>query len=517
MEFMNAVKQTLNNEYNMSITENGAVGFRTTGKELLDLNFAVASLRKMSDEEVAKRFMKAFCENKMLAMRWLFYARDARQGIGERRLFRVVMKHLVESNPEMVIPVINLIPEYGRYDDLWCLLDNEESAKVIYQIVDKQLKEDWDNMSTGKPISLTAKWMPSINASSEKTKEYGKKLCKALHMSEREYRKALSKLRKYLDVVEVKMSNKDWSEIKYETVPSRANLIYNNAFLRNDEARRREYLGKLEKGETKINASTLFPHDIVHKYAIRYGWKCSLNQKDATIEALWKALPDTVNGCGNTIVVADGSDSMTTQVDRSSSVRALEVANALAIYFAEHSSGQFKDKYITFSERPQIVDFSNATSLHDKLQIALAHNECANTNIEKVFDLILDTAIKNRMKQKDLPQNILIISDMEFDSCASCGNNKSSWNFKKPNQRLFDVIAQKYANAGYSIPRLVFWNVNSRTGTIPVKENELGVALVSGFSVNIAKMVLSNKLDPYECLLETLNSERYAPIEAALS
>lgn len=430
---------------------------------------------------------------------------------------RVVMKHLVESNPEMVIPVINLIPEYGRYDDLWCLLDNEESAKVVYQIVDKQLKEDWDNMNAGKPISLAAKWCPSCNASSKKTKEYGKKLCKALHMSEREYRKALSKLRKYLDVVEVKMSNKDWSEIKYEAVPSRANLIYNNAFLRNDEARRREYLGKLEKGETKINASTLFPHDIVHKYTIRYGWKYSINQKDATIEALWKALPDTVNGCGNTIVVADGSGSMTTQVDRSSSVTALEVANALAIYFAEHSSGQFKDKYITFSERPQIVDFSNVTSLHDKLQIALAHDECANTNIEKVFDLILDTAIKNRMKQEDLPQNILIISDMEFDSCATCGDNRSSWDFKKPNQRLFDVIAQKYANAGYSIPRLVFWNVNSRTGTIPVKENELGVALVSGFSVNIAKMVLSNKLDPYECLLETLNSERYAPIEAALS
>ena len=411
MEFMNAVKQTLDNEYNVSVTENGAVGYRSTGKELLDLNFAVASLRKMSDEEVAKRFMKAFCENKMLAMKWLFYARDARQGIGERRLFRVVMKHLVESNPEMVIPVINLIPEYGRYDDLWCLLDNEESAKVIYQIVDKQLKEDWDNMSTGKPISLTAKWMPSINASSEKTKEYGKKLCKALHMSEREYRKALSKLRKYLDVVEVKMSNKDWSEIKYEAVPSRANFIYNNAFLRNDEARRREYLGKLEKGETKINASTLFPHDIVHKYTIHCGREYSLNQKDATIEALWRALPDTVNGCGNTIVVADGSGSMTTQVDRSSSVTALEVANALAIYFAEHSSGQFKDKYITFSERPQIVNFSNATSLHDKLQIALAHNECANTNIEKVFDLILDTAIKNRMKQEDLPQNILIVSD----------------------------------------------------------------------------------------------------------
>lgn len=517
MDFMNAVRQTLNNEYNVSITENGAVGYRTTGKELLDMNFAVASLRKMTDAEVAKRFKKAFCEDQVLAMKWLFYARDVRGGLGERRLFRVVLADLVQSNPEMIIPVINLIPEYGRYDDLWCLLDDKEAANVIYQIVDNQLKRDWENMAAKKPISILAKWMPSINASSAKTKEYGKKLCKALKMTEREYRKALSKLRAYLDVVEVKMSDKNWSAIKYEAVPSRANLIYNSAFLRNDEARRREYLGKLEKGETKINASTLFPHDIVHKYMSGGMWSSSLKAKDATIEALWKALPDTVKGCGNTIVVADGSGSMTTTVDSHSRVTALEVANALAIYFAERSSGQFKDKYITFSERPQFVDFSNCKTLHDKLHTALMHNEVANTNIEKVFDLILTSAINNHMHQEDLPQNILIISDMEFDVCATSGSSTDRWNCKKPTQKLFDVIAQKYARAGYKMPRLVFWNVNSRTGTIPVKENELGVALVSGFSVNVAKMVMSGKTDPFECLLETLNSERYAPVEEALN
>ena len=521
MEFMNAVRQTLNNEMNISVTENGAVGYRTTGKELLDLNFAIASLRKMSDNEVSKRFMKAFCEDQLLAMKWLFYARDVRGGVGERRLFRVVLENLVKSNPEMVIPVINLIPEYGRYDDMWCLLDNTESANVVYKIVDKQLKQDWENMNAKKPISILAKWMPSINASSAKTKEYGKKLCKALHMGEREYRKALSKLRKYLDVVEVKMSDKNWSEIKYEAVPSRANLIYNSAFLRNDEARRREYLSKLEKGETKINASTLFPHDIVHKYMTSSMWGYSnLKPKDATIEALWKALPNTVNDCGNTIVVADGSGSMTTRVDNNSGVTALEVANALAIYFAERSSGQFKDKYITFSERPQFVDFSNNKSLHDKLQNALTHNEVANTNIEAVFDLILATAVNNKMSQEDLPKNILIISDMEFDSCATTSSTRrDSWGYSvrtSPDKRLFDVIARKYAAAGYKIPRLVFWNVSSRTGTIPVKENDLGVALVSGFSVNVAKMVMSGKTDPFECLLETLNSERYAPVEAAL-
>ena len=509
MSFMNAMQNTLNNEFNVSVTENGAVGYRTTGKELLDLNFAVASLRGMSDVAVVKRFKKAFCENQILAMKWLFFARDVRGGLGERRLFRVVLKDLVESNPEMVIPVINLIPEYGRYDDLWCLLDNKETADIVCKLVDKQLEDDLKNMYENKPISLVAKWCPSINASSAQTKKYAKQICKACGATEREYRKALSALRKYLDVVEVKMSAKNWSEIKYEAVPSRANLIYNGAFLRNDEERRREYLGKLEKGETKINASTLYPHDIVHKYGgSRSWWSVSLKPYDATIEALWKALPDTVQGCGNTIVVADGSGSMCCNVGGGTGVTALEVSNALAIYFAERSSGEFKDKFITFSANPRLVDLSNCNSLHDKLQTAYSHNECSNTNIEKVFDLILTTAVNNHMSQEDMPQNILIISDMEFDS--------ATYGYGRIDQRLFDVIAKRYANAGYKLPRLVFWNVNSRTGTIPVKENELGVALVSGFSVNIVKMVMSGQTDPFECLLETLNSERYAPVEEAL-
>lgn len=524
MEFMNAIKNTLENEMNVSITENGAVGYRTTGKELLDLNFAVASLRNMSDGEVAQRFKRAFCENNILAVKWLFYARDVRQGLGERRLFRVVLADLVESNPEMVIPVINLIPEYGRYDDLWCLLDNDVSGMKVCQLVYTQLSQDLENMANNKPISLLAKWMPSCNASSDKTKAYAKKLRKVLMMSERDYRKMLSDLRKYLDVVEVKMSEKNWSEIKYEAVPSRANLKYNSAFLRNDEDRRREYLGKLERGETKINASTLFPHDIVHKYMRGNYYSNYLSAKDATNEALWKALPKVVSDCGNTIVVADGSGSMKCTVDRNSSVTALDVANGLAIYFAELSSGQFKDKYITFSERPQLVDLSDCDSLHAKLQKALAHNEVANTNIEKVFDLILTTAVNNGMSQEDMPANILIISDMEFDGCATCGGASApsgyySWRYERarPSKSLFDEIAQRYARYGYKLPRLVFWNVNSRTGTVPVKENELGVALVSGFSVNVAKMVMSGKTDPFECLLETLNSERYAPVESALT
>ena len=272
----------------------------------------------------------------------------------------------------------------------------------------------------------------------------------------------------------------------------------------------------------KINASTLYPHDVVSKYMMGNGWgRDRLKPLDQTLEALWKSLPDTVQGCGNTIVVADGSGSMTTTVGGTSTT-ALEVANALAIYFAERSSGQFKDQYITFSEHPQLVNLSSGKNLREKIQIALQHNEVANTNIEAVFDLILSTAVKNNMAQEDLPKNILIISDMEFDSCATCGAARRGYGYggyggNRPNAKLFQTIAKRYAEAGYQIPRMVFWNVNSRTGTIPVIENDLGVALVSGFSTNIVKMVMSGKTDPYECLLETLNSERYAPIGKALS
>ena len=509
MGFYDAIKNELNNE--TKLTENGAVAYITSGKKLLDLNFAVASLRRATETEIIDKFMDAYWENPILAMRWLFYNRDIRQGLGERRTFRVILKHLGNEQSKMIEMLIPLIAEYGRYDDLWCLLDTDLKEDVIVA-VHKQLGEDHMNMLNNKPISLCAKWLPSSNCSSKETKRYATIIRNGLEMTPRAYRKMLSTMRKYIDVVECKMSAKEWNAINYETVPSRANLIYNNAFLRNDEERRREYLGKLEKGEVKINAATLFPHDIVHKYG-----RCS--GVDATLEGLWKALPDTVKGCGNTIVVADGSGSMCCNVGGNTGVTALDVANSLAVYFAERSSGEFKDKYITFSERPQLVDFSNAKNLRDKLTIARRHNEVANTNIEAVFDLILSTAIKNRMTQDEIPANILIVSDMEFDSCATTNSNRSNDWFsyhERPTTTLFNTIEQKYKAAGYKLPRLVFWNVNSRTGTVPVKENDLGVALVSGFSVNIVNMVMSNKLDPYECLLDVLNTERYQPIEDAL-
>ena len=512
--FMDSLKETLNEDFNVSITENGSVGYKTTGKELLDINFAVSSMRNMNEQQIVDKFVKTFYENKLLAVKWLFYVRDAREGVGERRLFRICMKYLAEKHSDIAKATLNLVAEYGRWDDLLCLLDTDLKNDVI-ELFKNQLDEDMKNMNDEKPISLLGKWLPSSNTSSKETKRLAHIVISKFEITERQYRKMLSKLRSYLKVVEVSMSKKEWSEIDYSAVPSRANLIYNDAFLRNDEERRRAYLESLQKGETKINAGVLFPHDIVHRYYEGGGWSRRFkNSDDTTLEELWKALPDFINGAGNTICVADGSGSMTSCVG-GTKVTALDVANALAIYFAERSLGQFKDNYITFSRKPQLVNFSNAKSLREKIEIARKYTEVANTNVEAVFDLILQTAINKNMSQDELPQNILILSDMEFDSCVGC-NGGSRWGVNRPTKRLFEVFAERYAKYGYKLPRLVFWNICGRTGTIPVKENDLGVALVSGFSPAIAKMVLSNSTDPLDCLLEQINSERYEAVENAI-
>lgn len=511
--FMDGIKSTLDNEFNQSVTENGAVGFRTTGKALLDLNFAVASLRSASEQDIFKRFSKAFFEDKMTAMKWLFYARDVRGGLGERRLFRACMAPMAKEYPEYVAPVVTLVPEYGRWDDLWCLLDTPVRDNVL-ELVGIQFTDDMCNAANHKPISLLAKWMPRCKASSKQTRHYARILREALHMTERDYQHTLSSLSRYLEVVELQMSDQKWDSIDYQRVPSRANLRYNSAFLRHDEERRRSFLDRVKRGETKINAGVLFPHDIVNQYRKSSG-------VDDTLEELWKHLPDTVEGCGNTMVVQDDSGSMTWVTVPGSSARPLEVANAMAIYFAERSSGQFKNQFMTFSEQPQLIDLSEGKNLREKLHIVNNCHVGANTNIEAVFDLILTTAIRKHMEQSELPANILIISDMEFDGCATSGSvsSRNVWGYSRtvpPTSRLFDEISQRYKNAGYKMPRLIFWNVASRTGTIPVKENDLGVALVSGFSPNIAKMVMSGQTDPYDCLLEAINAERYQKVDDAL-
>ena len=508
MNFMENMKETLSEEFNESVTENGSVGYRTTGQAMLDFNYKVASYRSKSENEIIKDFDKVWLDDKVLAMQFLFFIRDREEGLGERRLFRIIIKHLANIEPEMIKKVVPVIAEYGRYDDLLELFDTQLEENVLEYIKEQLHDDDIDYMNK-KPISLLAKWLPSINASNKQQRKRAKKIIAYTSGTKETYRKMLSMFRKYIDVTERKMVANEWDKIKYENVPSRANLNYNNAFLRHDEERRREFLSQVKKGEKKINAGKLYPHDIVHKYMDSNMWSNALKDKDDSLEELWKALPQ--KEIENTLVVADGSGSMTCNIGNTN-ISALDVANALAIYFAEHNKGQFKNKYITFSETPQYVDFKGCTSLNDKIRKALAYDEVSNTNIEKVFDLILGTAKTHNMSQEEMPANILIISDMEFDSATRIYGE-----YNYPNKKLFKEISERYNNAGYKLPRLVFWNVNSRTGTIPLKENDLGVALVSGFSTNIAEMVMSNEVDPLKVLLAKLGTERYKKIAEILA
>lgn len=511
-DFVGALNQTLtDSKHNISVTENGAIGYKTTGKKLLDLNFQIPSLRGLSDEAVYNKFVEAYLDDPVPATLWLFYARDAREGLGERRLFRVCLKFICKKVNDMDA-FVRLIPEYGRWDDLFTLV-GLGYKKPVMDYIKEQLSNDIIAEQYGKPVSLLAKWLKSVNTSSKESRKIALDTCKALGLTPEKYRKLLARLRAYIDVTEVKMSANQFDKIDYSAVPSKASLNYKDAFKRHDGERYQEYIDTVNKGEAKINASVLYPHEIVHRYQEGSSpWSFNLKRdEDASLEALWKNLPDLVKGNGGTMVVADGSGSMCNMIP-GGKVSAWEVAHSLALYFAQRAKGAFKNKYITFSERPQLVQVGSG-SLWEDLLIAKGHYECANTNIEAVFDLILKTATMNHMSQDELPENILIISDMEFDSCT-VDNSYRAWGGRTEiqNGNLFKVIENRFRSAGYKLPRLVFWNVNSRTGTIPVKENKLGVSLVSGFSVNIVKMVMDGELDPYVNLLKVLFSERYQPV-----
>lgn len=501
----NLIKDELKKRENFSVTEKGAIGYKSTNSALVDLNFKVSSLRQASEDKIEALFDNAFNENKEYALKWLFFARDVREGLGERRLFRICYRRLAELDINLFCQNLENISEYGRWDDLVALINiNDTIDHYIIDIIENQLKEDLENFDQGKPVSLLAKWLPSENASSTSTKIAAKRVRRLLNLSPRKYRLLLSKLREHSKVVEVQMCNNDWKNIDYEKVPSLANLKYKNAFLKHDETRRTQYLASVEKGTSKMNMSVATPVDVVSRYMESKMWRRSLKDFDKTLELAWENLKDIM--VEDTLVVADGSGSMTMSVGGKTT--ALDVANALAIYTSEHNNGVYKDKYITFSNQPQFVDFSDKKTLKGKLEVALEHDECSNTNIEAVFDLILGVAIENKVPKEEMVSNVLIISDMEFDSAQRAWRSNSFLT-----QPLFDEIKARYNSAGYDLPRLVFWNVNSRTGVIPLTENELGVALLSGFSQNVLKMAMSSKYDPYEVLIETLDSPRYDPIK----
>ena len=511
--FATAVKETLDNQN--QLTENGAVGYKTTGSALVDFCFKVSSYRNLDVVEILNDFSKVYSENPLLAVKMMFMAGDIRGGMGERRLFNTCLQWLAVNHTDVAKAIIPLVAEYNRWDAVVNLY-NGNLGGFVSEFLKKQLDDDYDNFQQGKSISLLAKWMPSINTSSNEKCALARKLAKAFKMTDKQYRKRLSALRSYLNVVETKMSANNWSEIDYNTVPSKANILYKEAFMKHDEERRQQFLADLEAGKegVKINSGASFPYDIIHKYTSDNGWYCQAVKYDATLEEMWKALPNYVGDNGSdTICMVDGSGSMSRKIGNTQ-VTAHDVARSLGIYFAERMKGAFNNKYISFGQDPHLVDFDKCNSLRDKINVCDENDDCSNTNIEKAFMLILTTATSHNLKQDDIPKNILVISDMEFDGACEY-HAYDGGSFVAYQKTLFDHISEKYAQAGYKMPRLVFWNVNSRTNTIPMKENENGVTLVSGFSPTIASMVFSNKLDPYEVIIEKLNDKRYDAVETA--
>ncbi len=497
----------LKREANKAYTANGAVTNASTMSDCLDFFATAGALRNASDEEITERFIRAFAEDRDIAMKTLFFARDIRGGLGERRAFRVIIRYLADNYPDTVRKNIANIAEYGRYDDILSLIGTASEAEAVTYIRET-LEKDMKSMQAQESVSLMAKWLPSVNASSKETVRIAKKIAKAMHMSDASYRRMLSTLRAYIKILENNLREKDYS-FSYEVQPSKAMFKYRQAFIRNDGERYKAFIEKAKKDPSVLNTSTLTPYDIVGRIinsgAARSNFfgrreiKSALSSEERSVlDATWNALENYVNS-DNTLVVVDGSGSM---YWGRYGVTPAAVAQSLGIYFAERNKGAFNGHFITFSANPRLVEIKGK-DIFEKVQYTMSFNEVANTNIEKTFDLILDTAVKNRLKQSDIPSRLIIISDMEFDSCAE---HSSLTNFEN--------AKAKFAKRGYKLPSLVFWNVNSFNRQQPVRMNDRGAILVSGMSPQIFAMLKEDKLDPYSFMMSVISSERYERVAA---
>lgn len=496
--FINALKETSN----LTTSTNGATMYSSTFNPLLDFNFKISSYRNgdrvskvMKIQEDWEKVLEDTSISDEIKIKYLFYLRDAREGIGERYTFRIAMVSTLSDGTKnqktLAIQSLKYLSEFGRWDDLFHLHGVTAEANMeIESIIRNQWVEDLHNYKQNKPISLLAKWLFSINSHSIQTKAEAKKWCKILGLSEPTYRKSLSMFRSYLNVVERNMSSKEYEKINYSEVPSKAALLYKDAFKRNDTERYIKYLEDLKanKNGVKVNASVTMPYEIVKKYR-------GCDSEDTLFEEAWKAIP--CEDISDTLVIRDGSGSMTWEDIGNTGCTPIDFATSLAIFFAEHSKGEFKDKFITFSSRPQFVDLSDCSSLREKIWKAYRYCDCSNTNLEATFDLILDTAIRHNLTQEDLPKNLLIVSDMQADRGSS-----------NPYTTLMEAIEKKYAAHGYKLPCLVWWNLCGTDNTVfpQIKGN---CVLVSGFSQNNYKAIISGVYNPWENLLTLLNSSRY--------
>lgn len=497
---MNAILNAMKELDNRKFTENGAKSYKSTMNGLMDLFALGGAYRTRSDADVILLFKKALQENELYALRCLFYLRDCRGGQGERRFFRICIKYLANENPEAIRRNMQHIPLFGRWDDLYTFvgtpLENDAFNIMYHQLaLDVQCKTP----------SLLAKWLKSENTSSRESRKLATRTRNYFDMTSKQYRKTLSVLRERINIVERLMSENRWDEIEFDKIPSKAGLIYRNAFARHDlvreASRKMTYEDFIKSADTKVNASTLNPCDVIAEAMFAYREPLD-SVKRLAVNKYWDNLKDYFNNATfNGVAVVDTSGSMTWGSER---IRPIHVATSLGMYCAEkcNPASPWYGHYISFSRTARLISVEGADFVDKANRIARA-DLCENTNIESVFDLLLKLAVQNNVPQSEMPESVVIISDMEFDSSRYYNRNQSA-------ESLMESIMAHWETFGYKAPHLVYWNVNARNDNIPMRDNG-NVTYVSGYSPVIYEMLLTRKTG-LDLVLDKLNSERYSVI-----
>lgn len=466
---------------NDSYTENGMATNSTSLNLCVDLFFQIGAMRGQDKTRLINAFTKAFGENPLTAMRLLFWARDIRGGAGERKIFRDIMEYLANNRTEVLGKNLHLVSEFGRWDDLLVLVGTPLESQALGLIAEAL------NAKNG----LCAKWMPRPNVGNREKKRWATALRKYMGLSPKEYRKLLVE---NSNTVEQLMCAREFTMIDYSKLPSKAMSDYMKAFKKNDLARFEAYLNSVEKGEVKINAGAVYPYDIVK--SLKQG-----NSKGANVQ--WEALPNYLeNSKERFLPVVDVSGSMETPAGQNPNVTCMDVSISLGLYISQRNVGPFQDAFVTFSSSPSLQYLKG--SLSERYNQLRRADWAMSTNIQAVFDLILNKAKASKVSGDEMPTMILILSDMEFDYAG--GRN---WN-----QTAQQMIERKYAEAGYTMPKIVYWNIQSRgDNNKPVQFDKNGTALVSGFSPALLTNLLAGKeMTPLAMMMSVIGSERYASV-----
>ena len=488
-KFVNGAKEVASRK----LTENGAVAYNSTGGgALLDLFGIVGAMRTREDYEIKEKFAAAFREDRNLAMRLMFYTRNVRGGLGERRTFRVMLKWLCQNHADLAIANIPNIAEFGRFDDLYEYVDTK-AEDAMWGWVFARLQDDYEKMLANKPISLLAKWLKSVNTSSAQSRYLAHRTIEGLGFkTEKQYRKVLARMRDYLKVTEHQMSAQEWAEINYSHVPAYAIKNYGSAFAKHDFERWNKYLNALKSNVrgVKVNAGTLYPYDLVEKILRTNYWNPQINYDELT-EQQWKALPNYVGDGANVLIMADVSGSM--------SGRPMATSIGLANYFAQRNHGAFEGLYLTFTDRPRYITVGKDESLCSMCRKAF-DDVGYNTNLDLAFKLVYDTAVKNRVPAEDMPRALVVISDMEIDSYLSRANLDFLGKWKS----LFML-------AGYEMPQLVCWNVSARNDTYLARAKEKNIKYLSGSSASVFQDLLNtlNCRSAYDAMIKILMNPIY--------